>query len=293
MTPKYYQESGAANHFNFGIGIALVLVTSLILGYIYALLVNLVPIIYLNVMIAIGFGIALSFCIRLITRLIKNRNKRNRIILTILAIIFFTYFQWVAFVGSLIAGAMLPPLEYLGLTTWITVPQEFFGIIGEIYKQGTWQLGLSDGIPMRELPLLSVWIVEIILIALPALKHLLDHTIHPFSEQQNKWYPKYILLKDFESMASSKIMEAQLNIGALKALKQLEKGSATQHSKVHLYYLDEEQKHYLSIDRIFIEKRGEGKTNRTSIIENYCIDTENAKGILTEFKNNQERINVF
>lgn len=291
MKIKYYQESGEINHLSFALGLIALLGLTMIWGYSYALLIHFIPLIYLNLLVTVCFGIVLEYSVRLIIRLTKNRNKQSRIILTVIAVFLATYFQWAAFLDSILLESFPNPKEYLFLLDWIIHPTEFFGLIGQIYEYGTWGIGMVD-FQVNGILLVGVWLVEIFLSALPSIKMINSFELYPFSEKFNKWYPKYLIFNDFESIVSRNSIESKLDESVLETLKDLKPGSGIKHSKIYLYYHEGEEHQYLSIDRIFIEGKGKGKTNRTSVIKNYRIDTSTAKDVQKEFRLKREKIDI-
>jgi len=62
------------------------------------------------------------------------------------------------------------------------------------------------------------------------------------------------------------------------------------HKKIHLFYLEDENKQYLTFEKIYIE--GKGNKNSTTVINNMTIDKPAAKSIMEEFANKRNRIEV-
>lgn len=69
------------------------------------------------------------------------------------------------------------------------------------------------------------------------------------------------------------------------------KGSGNRHAKVHLYFLPEEAKQYVTVENIFIESNG--KKNITNMINNLEVDSDSAKEIMQEFHHKKEFFDVF
>jgi len=289
-TSKYYQESGEISPVNFALGAVGLLIITLILGYIYGILSYYIPIVYANIVLAIGLGFALGFAIRLVYRLAKCRSKKSRLTLMILGLLFVTYFQWTAFLDSLLLGRFPTPIEMAG---WIFDPSNLSGLIGQIYEHGTWGFGDSDSAPINGPILLAIWLGEIFLTAMPSLKSVGALEVYPYSESLGQWYPKYTLEDDFESIASKNSIEEKLDADVLETLRALPHGNGIKHSKIFLYYLEGEANQYLSINRIYVEDGGAGDTNVTPLIQNYRIDTTIAKTILAEFRNRKDSLGVF
>jgi hypothetical protein len=97
------------------------------------------------------------------------------------------------------------------------------------------------------------------------------------------------LLKDFESVSTSNKLLSSFETDVLKTIQELRQGNGLRHSKIHVYYLPDEEKQYLSIEKVFIEGQGKGKKNTVNVIDNYKIDKAVAKSILESYENKKER----
>lgn len=172
-------------------------------------------------------------------------------------------------------------MAYLENILWLFNPSSFFGLISEINTYGTWGIGSSEYI-INGFLLTVVWLSEIIIISLPMVLLIMDFDVLPFSEKLNKWYKKYTIDDDFESMYSGKLVDEKLDKGVLTALTDLLPGNGARHSKIHLYYLEGENSQYLSIDKVVIDPRS-GKIAQTPVVENYRISDIDAKAIQNEF----------
>jgi len=279
---KYYKESNDLNYANLGKGLVIMIFVTLILGYCYSLLMYFIPFIYANVFITVGLGIVLLFCFDYVAVLTKVRGKRANLILAAGTILFVSYFQWVAFLGTIMFEAFPSLSEYLSSLTLIFRPSDLFPILSEVYTYGTWSLG-SAGIPVRGLSLLIIWIIELGILTLPIAKKLWSNPVMPFSDKYNKWYKKYTLDNDYQVMMSKSSIEDKFKNGIVAGIKSLSDGHGYSHCKIHLYFLEGENNQYISVDKIFIEERGKGKTKVTPILENYRIDTSVAKEIQSNF----------
>ncbi len=72
----FYKESGRINPIKQSISYAIGIVIALILGYIYSVLIIVIPIVYLNFLITVGFSIGLGLICRILVRFSHNRNKK-------------------------------------------------------------------------------------------------------------------------------------------------------------------------------------------------------------------------
>jgi len=279
------------NPLNLALGIILSILLSCILAYVYALAVNFIPIIYFNILITIFLGISISYLVRFIFRITKIRFQMSRIIIVIITVIAVTYFQWTFFLDLLTLDGYPSPKEYILLLDWIFDPGTFFGIIQEVNEYGTWGIG-SNSNSVNGWMLTLIWIAEIGLTAFPSFKLLKENKIFPFSETYNKWYPKYTLNEDFKAIHSSNGILSKLNEDVVEALKELGIGQARKYSKVHIYYIPQEQYQYLSIETFFIKNGESSGEEKVIILDNYRISTSVTNEIKANFKMTKEKINV-
>ena len=148
------------------------------------------------------------------------------------------------------------------------------------------------GIPFNGFVLTFIWTIEALIIGgLPVLLILKSNTF-PYSEKLNKWYPKFTLLKDFESISLMDSLVKSLSKEPIRAIGEIKKGHGLRHSKLHLYYLENEDKQYLSFENIFVEQQGKGKTTKTLMISNFLIANQVAIELKTKYENKRERIEV-
>ncbi|MEM6722947.1 MAG: hypothetical protein AAF598_02855 [Bacteroidota bacterium] len=285
----HYQESGRINIGRLGLGLLILILACLVLGYVYSMLIHFIPLIYFTFFVTVGFGISLAFCFKFTMHLIKNRNEATRYILVLATLFFATYFQWVGFVASVILEGYPNPIEYLNSTMLFLNPVGLFALIGEINTYGTWGIG-SAGTPINGAILAIIWLAEIIIIGFPLVMAALNYEVNPYSEKLNKWYDKLTINDDFEAVTTTKTVESNLNEGVLEALLALKPGNAFRHSKVHLHFLEGEDDQYLSIDRVYIETGKNDKVNTTPIVKNYRITPETAQAIKDHFSLKKENL---
>ncbi|MEO0339304.1 MAG: hypothetical protein AAF242_08810 [Bacteroidota bacterium] len=281
QTIQFYEPSRQVNPLSFGITLLIGIVAMLVLGYIYSILIIFIPIIYANVLITIGFGLAIAYLIKILGKLFHNRHKQSLLAQAVILGLLANLFQWITYVLYMYIGEYPSPLDYLANIPVFINPLNLFPLITEINAVGTWSI---FGITFSGGLLALVWIIEFLMIlGIPVLM-ILGTTIPPYSELSKKWYPQFILDKDFTSMVAGEELLKQLSTGTLNTLQGFKEGGATRFSKISLYYLPNEMDQYLSIDRYFIEDQGKGKTEQTAIVENLKIKAVEAKAILDHFK---------
>lgn len=288
----FYQESGKINPLKQSISYLISIPIALILGYVYSVLIIFIPIIYLNFLIGIGLGLALGFICQFLFRLNHNRSKRSRIIQAVVIGLLVNYFQWLAYILWAFDGTMPGVDLYLLNLHWILNPESFFAAIVDINNVGVWEM---FGTQLKGFGLSLIWIFEfLIIMAGPIVAVIKSHAV-PYSELQQKWYPKFTLFLDFESFSAVNQLMIDLESNPLNTIEELGKGSGNRFVKIHVFYLKEENHQYLTFEKIHIEvkKDGKTKTNSSIILNNFRINSTDAKEILDKFENSKERLGLF
>ena len=281
---SFYQESNIVNPSGLVVAYLAVLVLTIILGFIYTQLMISVPFIYFKPFFIFLVAWGLELGIRYIARLTHNRNKESQLVLAAVAGLLLNYFQWIPFVLFVLTRE-ISIADYLSNLAWITSPKAFLTVIGEINAQGAWSLW---GVPVKGVGLAFFWIGEaIILIALPVIA-VYTARIFPYSETHKQWYPKFSLTRDFETIPHEDKFIPLLRTDALKTIQDLGYGTKTRYILIHVFYLPQESKQYLSFERVYIEGNS-GRKNITPQIENFGIDSATAKALLEKFKHKKGR----
>ncbi len=285
----FYQESETLNVPGIIIAFFSILIFTFFLGYCYSMLIIFIPLIYFNFFITVGLGMALGILVKLLIRLTHQRSKNSRIALAVLAGFFASLFQWIAFILYAFLGEVPSFSAYLSNFGTFIQPTNFITSIAEINQAGMWSI---FGIDFSGSLLAIVWIFELgIIIAIPIMA-ILKSKVIPYSESQKKWYEKYVLSRDFEIMHSAHHILEPLKKDALKALNDFNEGSGLKHTKLYLYYLENEQNHYLDFERVYYESGGQGKKNTAIILDNFRINNQAAKMILNQFKHRKVKFPI-
>ena len=285
----FYTPSNDINFTRLALAILIGIVVSVGLGYLYNLISTFIPFIYFNVLITIGLGMAIGLCARLISKLCHLSSRKSRLILTSIVIVLTFIFQWVAYLQTVTDGLGLTFGDYLS-----SIPATLFGgdkldLLPALYTHGSW--GIGDFI-FNKLFLAAVWLVELGIIFCIPIFSVLGLTEFPYSENLSKWYPKFTLSDQFQSIASKKYFLEDHKEDVVNAIRALDQGDGRRHGKVHIYFLEGENDQYLSFEKIFIEG-SENKKTSSYLIENFRISQADAKSILSEFHNEKEKFVVF
>ena len=255
-SPSFYQESNQFNPRGLAIACVASLIVSLFLGYFYTILTLLIPLVYANFFITVGLGFAMAMASKYLIRLGHIRHFNSKLALGILAGLFANYFQWAAYITYAFQGHFPSFGDYLSNIGWVFSPKLFFLVISEINKSGLWSM---FGMQINGFVLTAIWFIEfLIILAVPVLL-VLQAKSYPYSEKLGKWYKKYTLFDDFEPISAVHLLIENLQKDAVAVIQSLQPGSGWRHSKIHLLYLEEEDKQYLTIEKIYVENRGTGK----------------------------------
>lgn len=285
----HYQESGNYNTLGLIGAFVVILFIAAGLGYFYSLFIYFIPIIYFNVLITVALGIAIGLISRLLFRLTHNRNKMSRYALTILFGLLVYYFHWVAYILLAYQEGYVSFGEYIPKLNLILSPSWFFGVISEINTIGLW--AMFGGFVVNGIVLTIVWIIEAAIIFGASILLVSKSNLEPYSELNKKWYPKFTLNTDFESIPSVNSFLPKLEKSPVEAIKSLEKSAILRIGKVHVYYIKGEMHQYLTLENIYLDDKGKKETEL--IIENFRIDEITARQMLDEFNHKRNRYRFY
>ena len=265
------------------------IITILLLSYLYNTIIVLMPIIYLNFLLTIGFGIAIGYVVRMFLRLAHIRGNRIARIFLISFILFALFFSWSAFLSWALLNRPPSLFEYLNHIPFYLNPFNSAPLIRAINLEGPWSIGEMT---IKGFPLTVIWIFEVLLITLGMMFVTKKRVLTPYSELMEKWYPKFVLQQDFEAIHSAVNLKRALQEDVLKTIRNLENGNGFQNTKIHVHYIKGEAKQYISFIRFTVEDRGRGKTNKVHIINLLEIDSQTADAILAEHSHKKDKTEI-
>ena len=285
----YYIESGNINPIKLVFSYVLGLLTSFLFGYFYTFLTLIIPFVYFNIVITVVVAFNLGLICRVINKFFHNINKKSRIIFAVIIGLFANFFQITTFIVYVYYG-QIPSVDlYLSYLHIFFNPMNIFYGLSEINQVGTWSF-LS--IPFNGFILTIVWVIEFLIILVVPIVVVVTAKQYPYSEVLKKWYRKYTLFKDFESISSSSAVIDDLLVDPKKTIENLEKGMGYRHSKVHVYFLEGEESQYLTIEKVNIENKGSGYKMSTVVVPHFKISNSDAKYILEKFQNKLAKIEL-
>jgi hypothetical protein len=160
-------------------------VAGLLLGAVYSFTFYYIPYVYLNFLLAVGFGAGVGLAVGYAAREGKIRNVPVVGCLGIFGALVGIYAEW-----STTAYAMTPMGElkqqWQAMGLWTFLPQNVLTVMRGLFNEGSW--GLSEGSTVHGWPLVALWIVEaglIVALAISfAVKQVMDK---PFCEPCQDW----------------------------------------------------------------------------------------------------------
>lgn len=281
---KIYKHSGESNSFGFlaafGLGAAL----AILLGFAYNFLIIMIPIVYINFFMSLGFGLILGYGVKFFSRIGKIRNDIQIYSLAGLAGYLGFVFQWIAYFVFLNSGEHSFQAYQNNLDLFYN-PVLFLDLLLDLNKVGSWGM---FGITFTDFPLWIIWGLEALLIIGMPVLITYKHPIVPFSENFNKWYPKYILKNQFEHISTQKQFKESLSQDVFGAIDHLHYGEPYRYSEVSIYYIEKEKTQFLSVDNVYISERGKGKHMRSSVVHLLEIEHKVAESIMEKYESKKQ-----
>ena len=165
-----YQPVGKSNSLNIMLALLLGAALAVVLGWIYNL-TFLIPVIYFNFLLTIGFGLVIAVLVQILAKFFKIRERKTRIYLFIALGIIGYYSHWVAYVLYIVSESIPGTSDFLHY--WI-YPQNIMGIIGEINKYGTWSFSFLRDAPVNGLTLTVIWLMEVAIIFVIGVRYTMS-----------------------------------------------------------------------------------------------------------------------
>ncbi|MCT4645821.1 MAG: hypothetical protein N4A74_12610 [Carboxylicivirga sp.] len=252
---------------------------SILSAYLYALLVAFIPFIYLNAMITGVFGIVIGFTVIYISRITLIRNAKVRFTIGVVSGIIGVLAQWLVFLFFLVTGE-IPLQDTIQQGVFLLDPVILKDLLSELYNYGTWSI---FGVTLRGIPLLLIWLAEAVIIIGAPLLLLLKYPISPFSEKLNQWYPKKVLAQDFAYVSGVVSYIKELRDSKAENLLHYPRGDGHRHSRVSIYFMEQEEIAYLSTDNIYITSGDKGGKDIDPVVRFVAIPNQVAKQLLDKF----------
>jgi len=255
-------------------------IVAVVLAYLYGLLMYFSPIVYLNVLICIGFGLALGFSAGFAAHLAHARSGRWRVGFAGLIALLAFLFHWCGYITIVLNDGQLGPIAYLNSLGMIFYPQDLFATVRLLNTLGVWEIA---GIPNSGTFGWIIWLVEMIIILAVPIYVALNLRIQPYSELLGRFYKGYTLKEGFGGPVGSPTTFAQaVQERGFQPFTELEAPRPNLYYTFKLYFLEGENKHYLDINRVTISSTGSGKTSDRVVVNQLQINKSTALRIKGE-----------
>jgi hypothetical protein len=159
-----------------------------------------------------------------------------------------------------------------------------FSIISEIYTAGAWEVFRT---PVRGIVLGIIWLAEIAIVVFTAWTTVNAFHIGPFNDRFNKWYTKYKLHDEYQSLANERSFLELDGSTSSEKIKNLKSGGATRYGKISVYYLENAGQGFLLYENMARDSKGK-KASGTTMLDHLIIPKIEAKQIIDTFHGKKE-----
>lgn len=264
---------------NLVVGALLSISWTFLLSYAYGVIMAVSPLAYINIFIAIGFGLAIGFGVRILTKMAKVIHKKLSLVIVLFCGLLGVYFSWVVYILYFFTDNALVDAYFIQFSL-VLRPIELIQIIREINQYGLWSIG---GITPTGFLLLMIWVGEAALIIGTPIFLVSKQPVCPFSSELNAWYVKYTLSKDFESISMKQKFRDQIAEDPLAAIEALDNGLAYHFARISVYYLKDANKQYLSVENVRSDRDGKDE-HASEVIHLFEISPAEAEKLIDSFR---------
>lgn len=254
-----------------------------ILAYVYANLTWFMPIIYVNFLLTMVLGVAVSYIVEFVLWFGKCRSSRHALMIAIFAGLFTVYFQWAVWlqiVSSLEQGYTSGE-KYELIIAYFINPATMLELMKLISDTGVWEIA---GTTISGAILWLIWAIEAGIIIALIITRTRKFVHEPFCETSNKWATRYNLsgLTSIQNPKDIKVELSNKNYADLEALVPADEMRA--HAALTFYHCEMEDVYYLTINNkiVFIGTK-EVKTINNFLVEYIKIDRTIAKQLIEKY----------
>jgi hypothetical protein len=285
----YYKPSNKFSFSGFPHFLAGLLLLVPLLGVAYAYLLWYIPLIYINLIVCLGFGGVVGYLMSQIVQRGKVRNKFIALSFGLIAGVFALYCQWVVWIDLVLNAGQNYGNDHIGITvsnistnqTWMLfqAPSAVWAFIKAVNEVGTWGI---RGATVSGIFLAIIWAIEAIVIVGMAMVFPLAKAGKPFCETGNEW------ANEVELPATGYIQDpagfkSDLENDKAGVLASLEKGENTaSHSMLTVYECPASNQYYVSATNKVAGRDKDGKLEfkDTLIFDYLSVNPEEGKLLL-------------
>jgi hypothetical protein len=261
----YYNHSGTLPIVGAVTMIGLALIGIALLGVVYAYAIFYIPFIYVNVLLAIGYGVAAGFVAWYAAKLGKIRNKTFFVIFGALAGgLFAEYMNWVAwlFAASKQHALLLSPLDI-----WTAM--------GKLSERGVWSV---KGFMPTGVTLYGFWAIEAaIIVGFAAVFALRTFLSTPFCERCDKWVEETLRIKGLQPITNPEDLKVRVEGGDFSPLLSMRRArvESSTSTRVDLLHCPQCLNLFLlTVTSVETEtnSKGEDEEKESMVVQNLLID---------------------
>jgi hypothetical protein len=287
---NYYKPSGKFSLLSLIYFILISLTALPLLGLLYAYCIWYIPLIYVNFLIAAGFGLAVGTIIsKVVIGTGKVRNVTLSLLLGLLGGLIVLYFHWAVWVdlvinagesyGSSKAGITVSNIKILQVFSLASDPGTLLHWIKEINKTGTWGIRSTT---VSGTFLSVIWIIEFLIVAGIASIVPMLASKNPYCEIGDKWFEEK-KLPAFSYIESKEKMIADLEKTSNNSFDDLVKVENIEQShSIFTLYTSQNSENYLSIENKTAKTDSKGKIDfdNDEVVEYISINNQLCKILL-------------
>jgi len=260
------------------LGYTVSLVWAFGIAFFYGVIMAFSPLIYVNYFITLAFGLILGYGVRFTTTLFKITHKSTAIGMAVACSAFGLIFSWAAYVIYFLEEGSIVSAYFIELKV-VKDPGFLIDVILDINKNGLWEI---FGITFTGWILTIIWLAEAGIIITLCTLMVKNQTQSPFSINLNKWYKRFILEKDFESIAMKEAFKESLATDCVKTIDSLQNGLAFHFSRISVFYLAKEERQYIMVENVRKDRRGKSE-NSTEVIPLIVVSSEQAAILIEKY----------
>jgi len=254
------------------------------LAFVHGIITAINPIIYLGIVATIGFGLVFGIGYRILSKIAKVRDRKFITYSAAALILLGMYFSWSAYLGYLLVEFDHIFSLYLNSFGGLINIGVYSEIIMSLLEEGAWEV---FDIPVSGVILGIIWLAELAIVVYVAFKILRAYKPGPFDERFNKWYTKYGLLDEFQSLGMKKGFAEIEGANVSEKIKNLDKGRSTRFGRISIFYMEHAQQGYLLYENMGRDSKGK-KIEAITIIDYLSISTAEAKKIIDNHHGKKE-----
>lgn len=271
VSGRYYRHSGAFGFRGLIYMLALGAIGAVVLGLIYAYAIEYIPLVYLNMLLVIGYGTAIGACVHFGAKWGKVRNGALLLLGGAVAGLLAEYTNWVWWIFA-----------YSKQEVFVFMPADLWQVIQDVNEQGAWSI--FDSTPTGW-ELWAYWGMEaVVIVGMSIFAAWVTLSSLPFCEACGRWVDGKDTLSPLDAVDDRKTFKSKLELGdyaPLKALKRLPE-EGTGYTAVILQNCSGcTGSNFLTVQAVTVSRDKKGKISRSTanILQNLVLNADTYRSI--------------